>query len=78
MVYGICKCSIRGYEMVEWPDRFVGIPNIGDTVIGYDKKEHTTSALYVKRIVHKIDWAKNKSGIWKDDMPVIEIELGEH
>jgi hypothetical protein len=68
MIRGYCFTNLDEFRGVEWPERFVAVPRVGECVQG--KRVNgpgpgTMPVLKVVRVTHQ----------WKDGQPCIEVEL---
>jgi hypothetical protein len=68
MIHGECKTNLDEFKSVRWPDQFVALPRVGDSVMGvrYGPGPGSHPVLTVVGVTHCM---ANK------DIPCIVVEL---
>mgnify|MGYP003152441695 CR=1 FL=1 len=77
MIKGKCKTNLDNYKHLKWPEEFVVVPMLGDTV-----QAETKECLKVVGITHVMEENKYRDVDSKRDekikYPLIIVELSKH
>jgi hypothetical protein len=66
VIRGYCRTNLDEYKGERWPDMFVAVPKLGDSIVSKSGK-----ILTVVKITHLVNWRGSTSGT----DPYIEVEL---
>ncbi len=76
MIKGYCRTNLDEFKRVDWPEKFVSVPRVGDYVEGKQGGPASRPRLRVAAVTHMM--RKRPETQWSEPNemePIVEIEL---